>query len=141
MILIYIRGLLWLLFVKILWCKQGQGYGQGTRDILSYDLMFSSFFRMDLALKLHLGNMSTEQILTKLGIVWRFTCVMQMSLGILFAGKTCVTLCGCGHKIIIHIFIKVHLQEMFLPWTECQEHNNKNIIILYSMWNNCKKHK
>ena len=67
---------------------------------------------MDLALKLHLGNMSTEQILTKLGIVWRFTCVMQMSLGILFAGKT---LYGCGHEIIIHIFIKVHLQEMFLP--------------------------
>ena len=67
---------------------------------------------MDLALKPHLGNMSTEQILTKLGIAWRFTCVMQMSLGILFAGKTCVT-----HKIVIHIFIKVHLREMFLPRT------------------------
>lgn len=93
MILIYIRGLSWLLFVKILWCKQDQGFGQGTRDILSYDLMFSSFFRMDLALKPHLGNMSTEQILTKLGIVWRFTCVMQMSLGILFA-----ECCSFHHK-------------------------------------------
>ena len=54
---------------------------------------------MDLALKLHLGNMSTEQILTKLGIAWRFMCVMQMSLDILFAGKICVTLYGCGLKI------------------------------------------
>ena len=56
---------------------------------------------MDLASKLHLENMSTEQILTKLVIAWRFMCVMQMSSGILFAGKTCVTLYGCGHNFIM----------------------------------------
>ena len=56
---------------------------------------------MDLALKLHLGNMSTEQIPTKLAIAWRFMCVMQMSSGILFAGKTCVTLYGCECDFIM----------------------------------------
>ena len=52
-------------------------------------ILFSSFFRMGLALKLRLENMSTELTLTKMGIVSRFMCAMQMSSGTLFAGKTC----------------------------------------------------